>query len=65
MLQLSSAVALLIFSLGHCRVNPKVRKEYHWASKAHANNSSNQVARTAVDLIDLEVVFGVADATLG
>ena len=63
-LGLPSALCFLVLSLGQCRVNAKVRKENDRASKTHANDSSNQIARTAVDLVDLEVALGVAHTTL-
>ena len=59
------SACFLVLSLGQCRVNPKVRKEDDRASKAHPNDSSDQIARTAVDLVDLEEALGVAHTTLG
>lgn len=61
---LPSALCFFILSLGQCRVNAKVCKEDNRASEAHANDSSLQVARAAVDLVDLEEALGVAHTAL-
>ena len=61
---LPSALCFLVLSLGQCRVNAKVCKEDNRASEAHANDSSLQIARTTIDLVDLEEALGVAHTAL-